>query len=177
MRAIIWRLLGLPGLATRLALRLGWGIAAGLIVWGIVLIAQQARFSLETSAATFILCALIVISLALRRGWKWDRPERAARLGLPAMAIRSSLVVLLLLPLAAVTFSLIPLNDGLEAPGFTASVEPMVQLPPQYRHSSTGSLILTTVIPQAPILAGEWVYAHLDRSIRLVPQDQIVPPN
>jgi PDZ domain-containing protein len=177
MRVIIWRLLGLPGLATRLALRLGWVIAAGLIVWGIILISQQARFRFETSASTFIFGALIIISLALRRGWKWDRPERVVRLSLPAMATRSSLVVLLLLPLAAVTFSLIPLNEGLEAPGFTASVEPMVQLPSQYRHSSTGSLILTTVIPQAPILAGEWAYAHLDRSIRLVPQTQIVPSN
>jgi PDZ domain-containing protein len=177
MRAIIWRLLGLPALATGLALRLGWVIAGGSIVWGIILISQQARFRLETSASTFIFGALIVISLALRRGWKWDRPERVARLSLRAMATRCSLVVLLLLPLAAVTFGLIPLNEGLEAPGFTASVEPMVQLPPQYRHSSTGSLILTTVIPQAPILAGEWAYAHLDRSIRLEPQTQIVPSN
>jgi PDZ domain-containing protein len=175
MRAIIWRILGLPGLATRLAIRLGWCISAGLVVWGIILITQQARFSLETASAIFIFCALIAISLILRKGWKWDRPERSTRLGLPAIAIRTSLVVLLLLPLAAVTFSLIPLNDGLEAPGFTASVEPMVQLPPQYRHSSTGSFILTTVIPQAPILVGEWVYAHLDRSIRLEPQDQVVP--
>jgi PDZ domain-containing protein len=175
MRAIIWRLLGLPGSATRLALRLGWVLAAGLIVWGIVLISQQARFRFETSASVFIFGALIVISLALRRGWKWDRPERVARLSLPAMVARSTLVILLLLPLVAVTFSLVPLNEGLEAPGFTASVEPMVQLPSQYRHSSTGSLILTTVIPQAPILAGEWAYAHLDRSIRLVPQTQIVP--
>jgi len=175
MRAIIWRLLELPGLATRLALRLGWGIAAGLVLWGIVLISQQARFRFETSAATFTFSALIVISLALWRGWKWDRPERVARLSLPAMVGRSSLVALLLLPLAAVTFGLVPLNEGLEAPGFTAPVEPMVQLPSEYRHSSTGSLILTTVIPQAPILAGEWAYAHVDRSIRLVPQTRIVP--
>jgi PDZ domain-containing protein len=145
------------------------------LLWGIVLISQQARFHLETSAATFIFGALIIISLALRKGWKWDRPERVGRLSLPAMAARSSLVALLLLPLAAVTFSLVPLNEGLEAPGFTASVEPMVQLPSEYRHCSTGSLILTTVIPQAPILAGEWAYAHVDRSIRLVPQTQIVP--
>ena len=175
MRAIIWRLLDLPGLATRLALRLGWVIAAGSIVWGMVLISQQARFRFETSAATFIFGALIVISLALRKGWKWDRPERVARLSLPAMIARSAFVVLLLLPLAAITFGLVPLNEGLEAPGFTASVEPMVQLPSQYRHSSTGSLILTTVLPQAPILAGQWAYAHLDRSIRLVPQTRIVP--
>ena len=79
MRAVIWRISGLPGLATRLAFRLGWGISAGLIVWGIILIAQKARFSLETGVATFIFSVLIVISLALRKWWKWDRPERAAR--------------------------------------------------------------------------------------------------
>ncbi|MGD0779638.1 MAG: S16 family serine protease [Dehalococcoidales bacterium] len=175
IRAIIWRILGLPGLATRLALRLGWGISVGLFIWGIILIVQQARFSLETAAIIFIFCALIVISLALRKAWKWDRRERVTRLSLPTMVIRSSLVVLLLFPLAAVTLSLIPLNEGLEAPGFTASVEPMVQMPSQYRHSSTGSFILTTVIPQAPILASEWVYAHFDHSIKLEAQEQIVP--
>jgi PDZ domain-containing protein len=176
MRAVTWWLLGLPGLATRLGLRLGWSISAGLIVWAIVLVFQQTRFRLETAAVTFIFSALMVTNLALRKGWKWDQPERSAPLSLPAKAIRTSLVVLLVLPMAAVTFSLVPLNKGLEAPGFTASVEPMVQVPSQYRHTSTGSLILTTVIPQTPILAGEWVYAHLDRSIRLVPQDEIVPP-
>jgi PDZ domain-containing protein len=36
-------------------------------------------------------------------------------------------------------------------------------------------LILTSVIPQAPILAGEWVYAHIDHSLKLESQEEIVP--
>jgi PDZ domain-containing protein len=84
---------------------------------------------------------------------------------------------LLLLPLSAVTFSLMPVNNGLEAPGFAVSVEPMVQLPEEYRYPSTGSFVLTTVISHAPILAGEWAYTYLDSSVRLKPQDQIVPPD
>jgi PDZ domain-containing protein len=89
--------------------------------------------------------------------------------------LRIAIIILLMLPLAAITFSLLPLNQGLEAPGFTASVEPMVQLPAEYRHDSAGSLILVTVIPQAPIIAGEWVYAHFDHTIKLTPPEQIVP--
>ena len=51
----------------------------------------------------------------------------------------------------------------------------MITLPQEYRHTSNGNLILLTVIPQAPILAGEWFYAHIDHSIRLVPPEQVVP--
>ena len=177
VRAAVWRLLGLPGLATRLALNLGFAITGALIVWGIVLIVQQDRFSLGTGIATFILAALVLISLARGRGWRWDRLERITRLSLRAIVIRVFLVVLLLLPLAALTFGLIPVNNGLEAPGFAVSVEPMVQLPEEYRYPSTGSFVLTTVISHAPILAGEWVYTYLDTSVRLKSQDQIVPPD
>ena len=56
---------------------------------------------------------------------------------------------------------MIPINDGLEAPRCTAYVEPMVHMPAQYRHPSADSLILTSVIPQAPILVGEWIDAQL----------------
>jgi PDZ domain-containing protein len=175
MRAIVWWILGRPRLATRLAFGLGWGISAGFIVWGIVLIFQKSRFSLETAAATFILSALIIISFILQRGWKGDQPESTVRKNFFATAIRSFLVVLLLLSQVVITVSLIPLNSGIEAPGFTASVEPMVQLPSEYRHSSTGKLILTSVISQTPILSGEWIYAHLDNSIKLKPPEQIIP--
>lgn len=175
LRAVIWWLLGLPRLSTRLAFQLGWFIAAGLTVWGIILIAQQSRFSLETGGITLILAALMAISLALRRRWQWDRTEPVIHSRALAIAARSFLAFLILLPLAAITFSIIPMNGGLEAPGFTAPVEPMIQMPQQYRHSSTGSLILTTVIPQSPILAGEWAFAHLNNSIKLEPEDRIVP--
>jgi len=144
-------------------------------LWSIILLIQSTRFRLETAAVTFIVGVLIIASLALHKGWRWERAEPSIRLSLPALVFRTCLVILFLLPLAAVTFSLVPLNEGLEAPGFTASVEPMVQLPPQYHHPSAGSFILTTVIPQTPILTGEWLYAHLDRSVKLVSQEEIVP--
>ena len=177
IRAIIWRMLNRPGSATELAHRLGWGVSAGLFVWSIIPIAQRARLSLETAAATFILFALVVISLAVHNRWKWNRVELKTRFSLLSKAVRLSAVFLFLLPLVAVTVIMIPINDGLEAPGFTASVEPMVHMPAQYRHSSAGSLILTSVIPQAPILVGEWIYAQLDHAVVIEPESQIVPPN
>jgi PDZ domain-containing protein len=70
-----------------------------------------------------------------------------------------------------------PLNYGLKAPGIATAVEPMVQVPSQYRHSADGSLLLTSVIPQAPILVAQWVYAHIDRSVQLVPEEEIIPTN
>ena len=79
-----------------------------------------------------------------------------------------------MLPLAAVTVSLLPLNQGLEAPGFTAPIEPMVDIPQEFRTSSTGSFILVTVFPQAPIIFGEWVYARFDPAVKLTEQENIV---
>lgn len=178
LRAIIWRILYRPALATRLAFRLGWVLSAGLIIWGIILFTQNARFSLDTGVATFIFVALMIISLSLQKGWHWDRPAaKVLSWSPPVKGLRIFLSVLLVLPLIAITISMVPMNDGLEAPGFTASVEPMIRMPSQYRHSTNGSLILTTVIPQAPILSGEWFYAHLDKSIKLEAEHQIVPAN
>jgi len=177
LRAIIWGMLKRPILATKLAFRLGWSFSAGLFIWSVILIVQRDRLSLETAAATFVLSVLVAISLILQREWKWERPELRIHFRLPSIAIRSSAVCLFLLPLVAVTMLLIPINEGLEAPGFTASVEPMVHMPAQYRHSSSGSLILTSVIPQAPILMGEWIYAQLDQSVALEPEHEIVPTN
>jgi PDZ domain-containing protein len=175
VRAAAWGISGSPGFATRLAGYLGWAVSAALAGWGTFLMTQKARFNMETSLATFLVCILTVISLLIYKRWKWDRPEMTVHRGLFSMALRSAAVFLLLLPLAAVTICLAPLNRGLEAPGTTASVEPMIQLPQQYRNDSSGSLILLTVIPQAPILSGEWFYAHFDHSIRLVPQEDVVP--
>ena len=177
LRAIIWGMLKRPILATKLAFRLGWSFSAGLFIWSAILIVQRDRLSLETAAATFVLSVLVAISLFLQHEWKWNRSEPITHLRSPSIAIRSSAVCLFLLPLVAVTAVLIPINEGLEAPGFTASVEPMIHMPAQYRHSSSGSLILTSVIPQAPILMGEWIYAQLNHSIALEPENEIVPTN
>ena len=175
VRAISWRILGRPGLATKTALYGGWVIAGGVLAWSIALAVQKSRYSLETAGVTFFLCVLMIVSLLIHKRWKWNKPEQVSRRSTAAMTARACLAGLLVLPLLAVTFCLVPLNQGLEAPGFTASVETMIELPQEYNHTSSGSLILTTVIPQAPILAGEWAYAHFDNSIRLVPPEQVVP--
>ena len=116
MRAVIWNMSGLPGMATRLARYVGWGLSAGLIVWGIILIAQQDSFSLLASLASFIIGALTAVSLLIHKGWKWDRPESIMHQSELTKVVRSSIAVLMLLPLAAITISLVPLNEGLEAP-------------------------------------------------------------
>jgi Lon-like protease len=175
MRATIWKLVGHPGASTKLGGRLGWGFCAGLAAWSVFLFAQHDRSSAETAGATLFVAILTVISLAFHPTRPWEKPEPDARINKYSLALRITAAVLLILPLAAVTLSLLPLNQGLEAPGFTASVEPMVQLPAEYRHDSAGSLILLTVIPQAPIIAGEWAYAHFDHTIRLMPPEQIIP--
>ncbi len=175
MRAATWKLLGRPAQATKLAERGGWVFCILLAVWSMILIIPQDRFSLPTAGATFLAGLLTAISLIFYKTRRWDKAEPAVRFNKKSLALRASAVVIIMLPLAAAALSLLPLNQGLEAPGFTASVEPMVRLPAEYRHESAGSLILVTVIPQAPIIAGEWVYAHFDRSIKLTPPEQIVP--
>ena len=69
---------------------------------------------------------------------------------------------------------LLPTNLGMEAPGPTARVQPMVHVPAGYAHESTGSLVLTTVIPQAPIVVGEWLYAKHDSAIQITAAKNIV---
>ena len=79
--------------------------------------------------------------------------------------------------MAAVTICLAPMNQGLEAPGTTASVEPMIQMPQQYRNDSSGSLILLTVIPQAPILSGRVVLCPYRPFHKACAQEDVVPKN
>jgi PDZ domain-containing protein len=81
----------------------------------------------------------------------------------------------LILLLAAAPASLVPTLHGLQAPGPVAAVEPMIVLPPTDRQPPTGSFLLTTVITQTPILAGQWVYALLDPAVALVPPAAVVP--
>jgi PDZ domain-containing protein len=176
MRAILWGLLRRPAAATRLGMRLGLLIAVVLTGWGIFLIAQQMQVSLETGVTTLLFAALILLGLSARPTWQWDRavPVRHS----PSLGgfIRAPIAGLLVLIMLGVTFSLVPTNDGLEAPGVAPPVEPMVHVPTQYFHPSTGQFLLTTVYPQTPILAGEWVVGQLTSAIRIVPPEQIIPP-
>jgi PDZ domain-containing protein len=176
MRAVVWGLLGRPAPTTRLGMRLGLLISALLTGWGIFLIAQRVHFSLQTGVTTIVFAGLIVLGLSMQQAWKWDRPVPVSHSAVPSVLIRAPLASLLILGMLGVTFSLVPTNNGLEAPGIAVPVEPMVEVPPQHRYPSTGAFFLTTVIPQTPITAGEWVVGQLSPAIKIVPPEQIVPP-
>jgi PDZ domain-containing protein len=175
-RAILWGLLERPAEAMDLGIRLGYLVSAILTGWGIFLMAQNSRFHWETGAATVALAGLVFLALRMQPAWKWEQLPAPSSRGLsPGRVARTALAGVLMLSLLGVGFSLIPTNDGLEAPGVALSVAPMVEVPPQYRYPSAGSFILTTVIPQAPITTGEWVFGQLSPVVRIVPAEQIVP--
>ncbi len=181
-RALAWGLLERASWGPPLARRLGYLVCAALSGWGILLSTQQVRFGLETGVANLIVAALLLLALIATPTWQWDRPPTsfAARVGLGAAARRAggallaSVTIVILLAMAS---SIVPTDSGLEAPGVALGVESMVQVPPDHAHPVAGSFILTTVIQQTPITAGEWVYARLDPRLRIVPPAQIVPPN
>ncbi len=49
--------------------------------------------------------------------------------------------------------------------------------PRQYRHSFNGQFFLVTVISQAPITAGEWVWGKVDPAFQIVPPELVTPKN
>jgi PDZ domain-containing protein len=175
VRATLWGLLGRPVTGHRLGRYLGILIPLLLTGWAIYLIEQRARFSWETGGATLLFAALMLVALVNRSGWRDDAVDRVQPPSRVPGAVRVPLVVVLVLAMVAAPLVLVPTNEGLEAPGLAASVEPMVQLPENLRHAPQGTFILTSVIPQAPITFGEWVYAKLSPVIALVPPQRIVP--
>ena len=175
LRAIMWGLLARPEPAARLGVRLGFLLAALLAGWGIFLILQQARFSWPTGAATLAMAGLAALALRLQPAWEWDRPAVAGT-GRPGGGmVRGLLAAGLILLLAAVTLGLAPTNSGLEAPGYAIPVEPMVFVPPGYLFPPSGSFILTSILPQTPITAGQWLYGQWSPVIKIVPPERIVP--
>ena len=176
LRAILWGIVGSPENTTRIGRSLGLLVAVALIGWGIFLSLQRARFSPQTSTLTLLVAGLILLELYFQPAWKWNYSEVRTQ-AITGRYYRAGLAGLLVLGMLVISASLVPTNDGLEAPGIALSVEPMVKVPQQYLHSPQGTFILTTVIPQTPILAGEWAFAKLSPTVRLVPPEQIVPTN
>ncbi len=175
-RALIVWIFRRPALGTRLASGFGLLLLACVFGWGAFLWAQGRRFSAETSFATFVLLVLIALALLIPAAWQPESPDVPAPR--PRLLSLGGVVLLALIGTAmAGAFALIlPLNSGLEAPGSAVSVGPMVQVPPAYARTHSGALLFTTVIPQAPIVVAEWLYAHADRTVRLTPAQEIVPP-
>lgn len=176
VRAMVWGLLEAPVTARDQAVRLGYLVSAVLTSWGIYLMAQNRRFHWETGGATLALAGLVFLALTVQPAWKWERlPTPGSQISTAGRVVRSTLAGMFLVILLGMGFSLVPINDGLEAPGVALPVGPMVQVPAEYRYLSAGSFVLTTVIPQAPITTGEWVFGQLSPVVRIVPAEQIVP--
>jgi PDZ domain-containing protein len=174
LRAIFSGLAKNPQTPSRLSLRLGYLTAAATFLWGIFLLAQRVRFSWQTGAVTIAFALLVVEALRAQPLWQWERLLPLVQIA-PRRFIRAFLAGLLLLVSFAVTSSLLLTNNGMEAPGLALSTEPMVEVPASHRYPQSGSFILTTVIPQAPIIAGEWFIGQLTPAVKIVPPAAIVP--
>jgi len=153
----------------------GFLVAVAVTGWGIFLIAQRARFSTETGLITFMFVLLLLDGLRMpalskdegvtARGNAQNRTTRFIVSGIPALILLGA------------SSSFLLTNNGLDAPGVALSVESMVNVPAQYRHLHKGTFILTTVISQAPILAGEWFVGQFDPAIVILPPEVVVPRN
>jgi len=164
-----------PSVIARWMKYFGFIIVVALNDWGIFLFAQQARFSLETGLITFLFVLLILDGLRVTPKSNDDdlMTGHAARNRIMHFAVTGILGLLLL----GVTSTFLLTNNGLEAPGVALSVESMVNAPAQYRHPHKGTFILTTVVSQAPILAGEWFVAQFDPAMLILPPEAVVPKN
>ena len=176
LRAIIWGLLGRPVRGSWLARWTGFWLIITVSFWGVILISQRARLEWEAGLIAFVQAGLMAVSFFSVKGISQPSLDENNYLD-SKPAWRKIAAAFLILPLAAVALGAMPINNGLEAPGVTAPVEQMVNVPDQYSHSSKGLLLLTSVIPQAPIFFAEWIWGHFDTSVKLVPEEEIVPPN
>jgi len=153
----------------------GLSIAVAATGWGIFLIAQRARFSTETGLITFLFVLLLLDGLRMPALSK-DEGATAAG-GVQNRTTRFIVFGILSLILLGASSTFALTNNGLDAPGVALSVESMVNVPAQYRHSHKGTFILTTVISQAPILAGEWFIGQFDPAMVILPPEVVVPQN
>jgi len=94
--------------------------------WGIFLLAQRARFSLETGVTTLLFALLLLFGLKAHPANRLAAhllPDAPARLS-DRRLIDQWLAGLFILVLLASSAALVLTNNGLEAPGLALSVEP-----------------------------------------------------
>jgi Lon-like protease len=174
MRAILSGLVKDPQSPPRLGARLGYLTAGATFVWGVFLLAQRVRFSWQTGAVTIAFALLVLEGLRARPLWQSQPLLPEARIASPRF-LRALLAGLILVACFGAPSSLLLTNNGMEAPGLALSTAPMVEVPASHRYPQAGSFILTTVIPQAPITAGEWLVGQLTPAVKIVPPATIVP--
>jgi PDZ domain-containing protein len=153
----------------------GYVLALAVAGWGLFLLSQRVRFSVPTATIAFVIAGLILVTLIAYRASRPDHaePHRSQRsastyLRLPLAA---PVIAAMFIPFAG----LMPVNEGIQAPGSAISTEEMVHVPDDVRHEVSGSLLLTTIILQTPIVAFEWAAARMSPVIELVPPERVVP--
>lgn len=172
-RALVWEMLRRPGQSTAAARWLGILVISGLVGWGVLLAVQQVRFSLVTGITTLLLAGLLALALWGHPAAEDDRlPADTHRAGTFGRWLTAGLVTLAQIAAAG---SLLPTLSGLRAPGFAATVVPMISVPEEYYYPPEGDYILTTIIDQAPITLGQWVAARWNPAIEIVPPERLVP--
>ncbi len=139
-----------PSSVTILIRRFGFIIALALTGWGIILYLQNSRFSPQTALITLALVIILLDGLRIRPAID-DGTTTHIKSNLKFRGLRLSGVVLLVLIMLGAFSSTLMTNNGIDAPGVALSVEPMVNVPAQYRHIHKGTFILTTVFSNAPI--------------------------
>jgi PDZ domain-containing protein len=162
--------------ASRVAAGMGYAIAAGLAGWGAYQLAQHVRFGTETGGISLALAAVALLGLRAAPPWPRELVEAHRGTGLRRATWLLPLAGLLVIGMLAASASILPVTSGIEMPGVALSVEPMVEVPAAYRHTHSGTFILTSVIQQTPITLGEWAYGKLSPQVRLLPPQEIVPP-
>ncbi len=170
-RAIFANLTAQRARSSRLGILAGYGLAACLAGWAIFLLAQQSRYSWQTAGVTLGFAALIVLGLLTRPA----APTSPPAVSLPAKRRPAGLLpgLLLMVLMAVAGSTLLMTNNGLDAPGAALPVEPMVEVPAQYRHTPKGTFLLTAVFSQAPIPAAGWYLSKITPIVKLLPPEKI----
>jgi PDZ domain-containing protein len=170
LRSVVWSDIGLPLQAITIGRAAGAVLMLDLAGWGIYLLMLNARFSIETGGTTLIAALLILIGQR-HPAWQWPTlPEIAPRTWLNKLS--AGIIPLVMLSTALM---LLPMVDGLYAPGPAVSVGPMIQVPAERRGTTSGELLLTTVVAQTPITLGQWLYAKIEPAFTLVAPERVVP--
>jgi len=166
-------MLGRPALGNRLGCWLGYGVGGALSVWGLLVLVERARFSNVAGIST--VGAAMILLWALWRQPLWRGSPAAPRV-FSAYSMRGVISGVLLAGLLVVSSSLVPTTHGIRMPGVAIPLEAMVSVPDAYRHASSGNFLMTTVVEQTPVVAGQWVYAHLSSASEIVAPERLVPP-
>jgi Lon-like protease len=171
-RAILGSLTMKRARAAHLGIWSGFILAACLAGWAVFLLAQRSRYSWQTAGVTLCFAALIVLGLLTQPAAQIKAPEANSQRKPRRLAgLVLGLPVMLLMAVAGSTLLLT--NDGLDAPGAALRVEPMVEVPAQYRHTPKGTFLLTAVFSQAPFPAAGWYLAQITPTVKLLPPEKI----